>query len=140
ILAAVAMARLEGRRFDEFGMPLRGAFGGEFWKGLVWGLVTVSALMLLIFAFGGYSFGELALSGGELWLYALKWAAVFLLVGIYEEFFFRGYLQYTLTMAVRFWPAALVTSAIFGAAHLRNPGEGIVGALSVFLTGIFLCL
>jgi uncharacterized protein len=29
---------------------------------------------------------------------------------------------------------------IFGAVHLRNPGEGVVGALSVFAIGLFLCL
>ena len=63
----------------------------------------------------------------------------FCLVGIFEEFFFRGYLQFTLSSGMGFWPAALLLSLAFGAVHLRNPGEGPVGALSVFVIGMFLC-
>ena len=65
---------------------------------------------------------------------------MFLAVGFAEEFLFRGYLQFTLTEGMGFWPAALLLSLIFGAVHLRNPGEGVVGALSVFAIGMFLCL
>ena len=35
-----------------------------------------------------------------------------------------------------FWPAADCLSLVFGAAHLRNPGEGIVGAANVAVTGL----
>jgi membrane protease YdiL (CAAX protease family) len=52
---------------------------------------------------------------------------------------FRGYLQFTLTEGMGFWPTALLLSLMFGAVHLRNPGEGVVGALSVFTIGMFLC-
>ncbi|MDE2500283.1 MAG: CPBP family intramembrane metalloprotease, partial [Alphaproteobacteria bacterium] len=37
-----------------------------------------------------------------------------------------------------FWPAAILLSAIFGAAHLMNGGENHVGALVAFLFGIVL--
>ena len=139
IAATLVMCRVEGRRFGEFGMPARGMFGLRFWQGVVWGLATMSLLMLLIRFFGGYSFGELALHGATLARYGAEWGALFFLVGVYEESFFRGYLQFTLASSARFWPAALTTSAVFGAVHLRNPGEGTVGALSVFVTGMFLC-
>src|SRR5262249_3065391 len=39
-----------------------------------------------------------------------------------------------------FWPAALILSASFGLVHLRNPGEGWVGAASVFAIGMIFCL
>lgn len=139
IVAALIMSRLEQRRFGDYGMPLRWAFGKNFWLGAVWGIAAITALMLVIRAFGGYSFGMVDLSPSGVVRYALEWAAVFCLVGIFEEFFFRGYLQFTLSSGMGFWPAALLLSLAFGAVHLRNPGEGPVGALSVLVIGMFLC-
>jgi len=139
IVAALIMSRLEQRRFGDYGMPLRWAFGKNFWLGAVWGIAAITALMLVIAAFGGYSFGMMDLSASGVVRYALEWAAVFCLVGIFEEFFFRGYLQFTLSSGMGFWPAALLLSLAFGAVHLRNPGEGPVGALSVLVIGMFLC-
>jgi len=139
IAAALILGRLEWRGFGDYGMPLTHAFGKNFWLGTVWGITAISALMLVIRAFGGYSFGMVYLSPSAVLRYGLEWAAVFLLVGLFEEFFFRGYLQFTLSSGVGFWPAALLLSLAFGAVHLRNPGEGPVGALSVFVIGMFFC-
>lgn len=139
IAAALIMARLEGHRFGDYGMPLPQALGKNFWAGTVWGFLAITALMLVIRAFGGYSFGLVDLSPSGVVRYALEWAAVFCLVGIFEEFFFRGYLQFTLSSGMGFWPAALLLSLAFGAVHLRNPGEGPVGALTVFVIGMFFC-
>ena len=139
IVAALIMSRLERRRFGDYGMPVTQAFGKNFCLGAVWGIAAITALMLVIRAFGGYSFGMVDLSPSGVVRYALEWAAVFCLVGIFEEFFFRGYLQFTLSSGMGFWPAALLLSFAFGAVHLRNPGEGPVGALSVFVIGMFLC-
>jgi membrane protease YdiL (CAAX protease family) len=138
--AMKAMALLEGRKIGDYGTPWRGAFSWRFWQGTLWGIGQLSAMMLLIAAWHGYSFGGLALHGGATVNYALRWGIVFLAVGFFEESFFRGYLQFTLTEGMGFWPAALLLSFAFGAVHLHNPGEGVVGALSVFTIGIFLCL
>ena len=138
--AAQVMALIERRTVGAYGVPWRGAFSARFWQGALWGIVQLSAMMLLIAAWHGYSFGGLALGEGMAIDYALRWAAVFLAVGFAEEFLFRGYLQFTLTEGMGFWPASLLLSLIFGAVHLHNPGEGVVGALSVFTIGLFLCL
>jgi membrane protease YdiL (CAAX protease family) len=139
LLAAYVLARLEGRRFGEYGMPWARAFQKKFWLGAIWGILAISAMMLFIDLSGGYSLGAVDLPRAALVHYALEWAGVFLLVGMYEEFFFRGYLLFTLNSGMSFWPAAILLSLIFGAVHLRNPGEGSIGALSVFVTGMFLC-
>ncbi len=138
--AAQVMALIEGRTIGAYGVPWRGAFRARFWQGTVWGIAQLSAIMLLIAAWHGYTFGGLALGGGALIEFAVRWAAVFLAVGFAEEFLFRGYLQFTLAEGMGFWPTALLLSLIFGAVHLHNPGEGVVGALSVFTIGVFLCL
>jgi membrane protease YdiL (CAAX protease family) len=134
--AALIMAQLERRSAGVYGLPLRGAFGKRFWQGCIIGLVEVSALMGLIAAFGGYSFGSLALQGGELLRFGLLWAVFFVVVGLFEEFLFRGYAQYTLGDGIGFWPAAILLSCSFGAIHLGNPGEGWVGAAGVVMIGL----
>ncbi len=138
--AAKVMGMLEGREFGGYGLPRSAAFGARFWQGAVWGLAMIAATMLLIRALHGYSFGELALQGGALWGYAALWMIVFLFVGFFEEFLFRGYAQFTLATGIGFWPAAALLSAGFGAIHIRNSGEDYVGALSVFVIGMFFCL
>jgi membrane protease YdiL (CAAX protease family) len=134
--AALIMAQIEGRSPGVYGLPLRGAFGKLFWQGCLIGLVEISALIGLIAAFGGYSFGDVALRGKELFEWGLLWAVFFVFVGLFEEFLFRGYTQYTLAESIGFWPAALVLSCSFGAVHLRNSGEGPVGAAGVTAIGL----
>jgi len=139
-VAAGIMARFEKRPFGAYGIPLEKAFGKLFWQGVLWGLAFETAGMLIISALGGFSFGNLALSGAALVKYAILWAIGFVMVGTAEEFTFRGYAQFTLTTGIGFWPSAILLSAAFGAIHIGNPGEGWVGALSVALFGLFACL
>jgi hypothetical protein len=121
-------------------LPAAGAFGARFWQGAAWGISMITAVILLLRAFGGFSFGELALQGPAIWRYAAIWGVVFLSVGFFEEFQFRGYAQFTLCTGLGFWPAATVLSAAFGAIHLVNPGESKIGGLSVFVIAMFFCL
>lgn len=138
-LSTVVMSRIEKRPFTAYGIPLRGAFGKFFWQGCIWGLAFETLEILAIFAFGGFTMGTLALAWAALVRYAVLWAIGFVLVGIFEEFLFRGYAQFTLSSGIGFWPSAVLLSAAFGAAHLGNRGEGWVGALSVFCFGMFAC-
>jgi len=125
--AAMIMSRIEVRSPGVYGLPIRGAFGKLFWQGCLIGLVEVSGLIGLIAAFGGYSFGGLALHGQDLLRWGILWAVFFVFVGLFEEFLFRGYTQYTLADSIGFW---------FGAVHLGNPGEGWVGAAGVVMIGL----
>jgi uncharacterized protein len=138
--AAAILGVLEGRRFGVYGLPVTDAFGARFWQGVVWGLAMISGMILLIRLPGGFFFGEIALRGPALWEYGALWGVVFLCVGFFEEFAFRGYAQFTLASGIEFWPAATVLSAAFGALHLGNGGEDKVGALGVFVIGMFFCL
>jgi len=138
--AAAIMGLLEARPFGAYGLPRAGAFGARFWQGATWGIAMITGIIFLIRAFGGFSFGELALRGPALWGYALLWGAVLLCVGLFEEFLFRGYAQFTLATGIEFWPAATALSAAFASLHLANPGEDKTGVLGVFAIGMFFCL
>ena len=140
LFAALVMSRIEKRPFGSYGIPLAGAFRKLFWQGVIGGLVAAGAVVLAIYALGGLSLGTLALSGLAILRYGTLWALCFVLLGLTEEFRYRGYSQFTLAQGIGFWPAALVLSFIFGIRHLvDNPGENWVGALSVFLFGLFGC-
>lgn len=135
--AAWLMSAVEGRPLAVYGLPGRQAFGKLFWQGCSFGLLEVSALMGTIAALGGYSFGSLRQHGTDILQWTLVWGAFFIVVGLCEEFLFRGYALYTLADGIGFWPAALLLSVGFAAVHLRNPGEGWVGAAGVFVVGVF---
>ena len=49
-------------------------------------------------------------------------------------------MQSTLTRGLGFWPAALVTSFLFGAAHISNHGESLLGLSAVVAAGLVFCL
>jgi|HubBroStandDraft_6_1064221.scaffolds.fasta_scaffold52977_2 membrane protease YdiL (CAAX protease family) len=140
LAAALVMALIEKRPWGTYGIPLNQAFGLRFWEGMLWGIVAISAMIGLIAAFHGYSFGTIALSRQELINKGFLYLFGFLLVGIFEEYLFRGYTQFTLTTGIGFWPAAGILSGAFGATHLGNPGEGMVGAASVVMIAMFFCL
>jgi membrane protease YdiL (CAAX protease family) len=137
--AALVMSRLERRSVGAYGLPMSAALGSKFWLGFLFGLLEVSLLIGLIAAFGGYSFGSLALHGSEIVQWGLFHLLLFFFVGLFEEFLFRGYMQCTLADGIGFWPAAILLSALFGGLHLGNPGEGLVGAAGVVVVAIFFC-
>ncbi len=140
IVPGLAMARLEGRPFGDFGLPVRQAFRRNFWVGTAWGIASLSLLLLVIRVAGGYSFGSLALHGASIVKFALFYAVFFLFTGFAEEFLVRGYSQWILSRGMHFWPAAALLSAGFGALHSGNPGESKGGLIAAALIGFFFCL
>ena len=140
LLTMLAMTKIERRSFADYYLPGSDAFGLRFWQGLACGLAMVSLMMGLIAAFHGFSLGSVALAAGAATRYGLVYAIAFLLVGLFEESTFRGYLQSTLGSGIGFWPAALVLAAIFGGSHLSNPGEARYGALMAGCFGLLAAL
>jgi hypothetical protein len=140
ILPGLVMAQIEGQPFGDFGLPARGAFGRNFWVGTLWGIVSLTALMLVLRAAGAFTFGSLDLHGGRIVKFALYYAVFFLLTGFFEEFLLRGYSQWVLTKGMNFWPAAALLSVSFGAMHGNNPGEARIGLVAVVAIGFFFCL
>ena len=62
------------------------------------------------------------------------------MVGMAEEFIFRGYLQYTLTRGMGFWPAAVLASVLFGLVHLDVPGEPWTAVANIVLLSLSLSI
>ena len=139
-LATWIISRIEKRPLNDYGIPLREAFAAKFWEGAVWGIALLSAILLVLYISGHFQIDSVALSGSAVFLWALAWAGTFLAVSLSEEFAFRGYWLFSFSRRLRFWPAALFLSVVFGAAHLRNHGENAFGVLEVVETGLLFCL
>ncbi|MGA7914306.1 MAG: CPBP family intramembrane glutamic endopeptidase [Candidatus Acidiferrales bacterium] len=129
LVAASLMTLIEKKSFADYYLPLNQAFGKRFWQGVPYGFAMLSLLLALIAAFRGFSLEGWALAGTEALKYGAMYGAGFILVGIFEEFSFRGYMQSTLTSGIGFWWAAAILSILFGAGHLQNLGEAWFGAL-----------
>jgi membrane protease YdiL (CAAX protease family) len=139
-LATWIVSRIEERPLSDYGMPFRQAFGVRFWEGSVWGFVMLSAILLILRVSGHFQIDSVALSGAAVFRWALAWGVTFLAVSWNEEFVFRGYWLFSMSRRMRFWPAAFFLSAVFGAAHLSNHGENVLGILQVVATGLLFCL
>src|SRR5436190_1135253 len=138
-VATAVMAKIEGRRFADYGVPLRRALGGRFWEGTLWGVATLTAVALGVAAFGGLSLAGLR-SGPEILRSGLLWLLGCVLIGFTEEISFRGYQLATLADGMGFWPAAVLESLYFGWVlhYLEKKNETVMDGINVSLVALFL--
>jgi membrane protease YdiL (CAAX protease family) len=139
IITGVA-ARLERRRIDSYGLPLNQAFTGLFWNGALLGGLTIVFVGLAMLVTGGMRLQGVALRGAEMITAPVFWFIAMLLVGLTEEYVFRGYALQSLWRGAGFWPAALITTALFAGAHLSKPHENAIDIGMIFVLGVLLCL
>lgn len=139
-LATWTMGYIEGRTITQYGLPWRGMFRGHFWLGILLGFASITALLMLMRLAGVLDFGTIALHGAEVGKWAAVYAFVFVLVALKEEFFNRGYVLFTLTTGIGFWPAAIVSSAVFAYGHYGNSAEDAIGLVNAAGFGLLACL
>ncbi len=154
-LASWIMSKIERRPVGDYG------FGGRrkparFLAGFFWGIVFLSVLVGALWKTGLLVFDGRLLSGSDILKYGAIWLLGFVLVGLFEEYFLRGYLQFTLSRGAAslygllfdtthgktlgFWTAAAFLSFLFGFGHGANPGESPIGLASAGLIGLIFCL
>ncbi len=144
-ICAICLDRRTGR---DLGLPLSRAN----WADLGLGLALGATLMTIIFCVS-VAFGWVRVTG-----YAVGYAGpmsvaipliVWLLVGIHEEVWARGYLLINLAEGLRGatgsdrWALLLawaITSLYFGALHADNPGATVTSTLFLVGAGFFLGL
>jgi membrane protease YdiL (CAAX protease family) len=155
LLATWTMAKIERRSFPVYGLGGRRRLPNLL-AGLGWGATLLSLLVFSLRTAGLLVFDARLLFGGSVLRYGCIWLAGFLCVGLFEECFFRGYLQYTLARglsgigsgwlrtpgidATGFWIAAVLLSFGFGFVHKSNTGESPIGLLSAGLIAVVFCL
>lgn len=124
-LPAIGLGRLPAWR------DLKWAVGGFL---AFFGLLFV-ALTLITFLISGFDvdapqdvgFNVLTTSTDRI----IAFAALVIIPPLGEEVLMRGYLYSGLRSRLRFWPALLLTSVLFGAAHLTTGIDGALWAAGV---------
>lgn len=117
-LSTIGLSRPDMKRFTQ------GFLGGTVLLTIV--VVVLWVLGNAAFQNGGYQphFSQLDLPG-------LIITAC--LAGICEEVLFRGYIQHLLTSRLGTVWAVAITSVLFSAAHMANPGYNAISALNIVL-------
>jgi membrane protease YdiL (CAAX protease family) len=133
-------ALAERRRIDSYGLPIAQAFGKFFWKGMLAALLVVLFMAGAMILSGAMVLHGLALHGSDLARLALLWFVANILLGLAEEYTFRGYALQSLWRGAGFWPAAVITTAIFAGDHLEKPGENAMDIGMIFFLGLVICL
>lgn len=140
LIATWLMGVIEKRSWLSYGLKAPRA-ATLFWQGALWGVVALSAMMMVLdlthavtIRYSGASMLPLLESG-------VLWAVVFFLVGATEELAFRGYAFFKLIRGCNSaLIAAIVMSLFFGGVHLSNSGETLVGVAQVVSLGLLCCL
>jgi hypothetical protein len=149
------MSKIERRPISVYGLGGRRKLP-NFLAGLAWGVTCLSLLVLTLLKTGLLVIDSRLLSGRDIPRYGAVWLLTFLPVALLEEYFNRGYPQYTLTRglsgfyqwafkirhsaAMGFWTSAVILSILFGFGHSHNPGESPIGLLAAGLAAMVFCL
>ncbi len=110
--------------------------GIDFLFGLFLGATSIAIIFFILLMTNNISmindFSQPDISG-----FTFVFLVIFILVGFFEEIFFRGYVMKT--MASRHNSKVLIyvmSALLFGAMHLMNPNVSIVGFANIFLIGL----
>ncbi len=136
--ATALMARFEGRRFLSYNLigPRRAV---HFLSGAIAGFVALSVLVATM-AWGEWlRFPAVPSTGTRILVFAAEWGCAFLVVGLFEEGFFRCYALVALTRGISFWWALAAEIAICSYLALRG-GQGTGGVYAAAALGFFPCL
>jgi membrane protease YdiL (CAAX protease family) len=148
------MAKIEDRPMAIYGLGDDKKIS-RLLSGAVTGLAAISLLILFLLKARLLVIDQQLLFGLDIFHYAILWIPGFLAIAFFEEYLFRGFLQYTLARglsglaprisskldprAFGFWTAAFLISFGFGAVHGSNPGESPAGLICAGLASLLFC-
>lgn len=134
ILAAIIYCKkFEKRKSYTMGFCKRGFFT-EYLMGMGIGLLMIVLPILACIATGSVS---ISLSSSINPLMIALFFGAFLLQGMGEEVFFRGYLMTTLSRRTGLWPSIIISALMFSLLHTGNSAFSFIAFINIFLFGIF---
>jgi membrane protease YdiL (CAAX protease family) len=114
---------VERRPVSELSLP---GMGRELGVGLLVGAALYSLCVLILILLGNYR-----IIGLNPWSIMLPAVTMALGSGVFEELVYRGVLFRVVEESLGSWISLLVSSLVFGVAHLHNENATVVGALSI---------
>lgn len=137
ILPTALMLRTFKEPFSASGWARTGAARQAGW-GVATGFGLVGAIAGVLFISGAATFAVAAPVLPEALFRAGLSAVLWLLLAAGEEGLYRGFALTHLSRAISFWPAAVLSSALFMVGHAANAGETAVGVAATGLFGLAL--
>lgn len=106
-------------------------------KGLSIGFLMFLAIVIIGFVLGQFRYNGFELSSA---IYVIPFLFAFGIQSFAEEFHLRGWAMTYLSKRHSILFALIVTSIIFSANHLLNPGIDVLSLINIFLVGILFAL
>ncbi|MCD4690966.1 CPBP family intramembrane metalloprotease [bacterium] len=133
---------IEGRRFGALGMSFHPGWGKSFAKGAAIAALLLAVMFAISVASGEIvvkGFARPAPEGQSVGLYFALSLIGFIVVGIYEELMFRGYVLQRLNERTGRVAAIVISSFLFAVLHFANPGAGMLSLVNTWVIGALLC-
>lgn len=139
VTASVWLARrwYDKRSFRSLGLEGGPTASRDLLAGIALGAVLMAVIFLVELAAGWLHFDGLAWGSANSVAGIGYWAAVFIMVGWYEELLTRGYWLQNLRDGLGLVPAVILSSVIFGLAHGANPNLSVIAVLVIVAAGVF---
>lgn len=108
----------------------------DLWFGLFLGALSITMIFLVLLATANVTLLN-SWSSPQFSLFTVTFLILFVLVGVFEEMFFRGYIMSTMeSRGNKKWVIYVASAMIFSAAHLANPNVSLIGLVNIALVGI----
>lgn len=104
--------------------------------GLLLGAVSMTVIFFILLLTGNITLLN-SLFQPEITAFTFSYLILFVLVGFFEEMFFRGYIMKTMMeRGNKKWLIYLVSALVFSIAHASNPNVSIFGLINIVLVGL----
>lgn len=133
----LATTLLDRRPLRDLGFSFRGAWSSTLGWGAFLGVILSSLLVLTVCALGGRHLNYVGFADANPAL-VVGFFLFLILISFAEEWFVRGYIYANLRAEASAARTILMTSLLFSAIHINNPGLGALGWINLYLAGIVL--
>lgn len=142
VTVSVFLARrfLDKRSIESLGLHLNIWTLFDILTGIVITLLQMGLIYFLMYQFGWIKFQGFAWDFDPLNLViknTLIFFLMFVLVGWTEELLSRGYHLQTIASGTNMFWGVILSSALFGLLHFRNPSANWISTMGIFLAGLF---
>jgi len=108
----------------------------DLWFGLFLGALSIILIFIVLMATDNVTLLN-SLSNPHFSIFTITFLVLFILVGIFEEMFFRGYVMSTMaSRGNKKWVIYVASALIFSIAHGANPNVSLLGLMNIALVGL----
>jgi membrane protease YdiL (CAAX protease family) len=132
-LVWVFLRFIDRQPFSSIGLSMSGK-GTDALTALLLGIFLLCAGASVLFFTGQLRWTDISFNGNELFISF----GLLVIIALYEEVVFRGYVLNNLLNSVPRWPAIGISALAFTLAHVSNPSFAVLPLINILLAGVLL--